>query len=136
MPLTAIPAPTATSFRVEFYLTHQQATGIPDLGTPLFSATLSFTQVHEQLEFTSLQVGCYSRVPAPSAFYSYSATLSTPFHAEPGVRYWINIMANTANLDPSWAWRVGRTDNGYSVFQLSSGTVTTYTTDLAFSLSQ
>src|SRR5262249_47805067 len=38
-------------------------------------------------------------------FYTYSATLQTPFVAEPGTTYWLSIVADDASPTPQWFWQ-------------------------------
>lgn len=140
--ISTVPLPAATSFFVAFYADRNGFPAwyadavVPASQVPLLGATYAVGQLREQLDQTSLNGPCGSRVPAPSALYTYTLTLATPFQVVQGRRYWLSIRANTPDAGILWGWRLGKPDNGASGFVLAESTASIYTTDLAFSLSE
>ncbi len=95
---------------------------------------------HEEVDFeiaSSSDIGCAGKGPPTGlAYYKYAATLSPPFDAEAGTRYWVRIAVQMSPSDFRWGWRVGTQDNSRSVFNLVPGNISTYRVDQAFFLSQ
>ncbi|MCC7055304.1 MAG: hypothetical protein IT355_18675 [Gemmatimonadaceae bacterium] len=126
----AAPAPTASAFTVAFY---PDASGRPNIAAPIQVTTLTLAQANQVFDRNVSNLSCGSATNVTYAFYSYSATLATPFVAAAGVKYWMSVQATTPSYDVYWGWRNGTTDNSLSV-QLFTGAFTTYPADRAYSL--
>ncbi len=124
------PAPTATSFRVSFYT---DASGRPNLTTPVQSSTYTLAQTGQTFEKNQSGLTCGTAANTTWPFYRYSVTLATPFVAAPNTKYWVSVQALTPSYDVYWGWRDGTPDNNSSL-QLFQGTYTTYAIDRAYSL--
>jgi hypothetical protein len=122
------PVPVATGFTVSF---HADIAGVPDTTAALQSETFTLAQVGETFD-QNLQTTC-GTTPTTWGFYDYSVTLSNPFVAAPGTRYWLSVVAHLPATDLFWGWRRGTTAVGGSL-QLMQGQWTTYPADRAFSL--
>lgn len=72
-------------------------------------------------------VGTYFNNP----IYDYSASMN--FTATTGVQYWLSIVANEPSTFPQWAWSEGTGGDGSS-YQLYEGDLSTFGSDLAFTL--
>jgi len=121
------PVPIATSFTVSF---HADNGGLPN-PTALQSETIPLAQVAETFDQNSvLECGTTSTT---WGFYNYSATMTTPFVAAAGTRYWVSVVANLPATDLFWGWRNGTVDNNNSV-QLFQGAFTNYNLDRAYEL--
>lgn len=129
------PAPVVRSFQVAFYPDNN---GRPaEYGYPLYEATFTPAEAHEQLTFDSGPgtSGCDWWAPTAS-YYDYTAVLPMPFPVTAGTRYWLLMRADTGNTGP-WGWRIGMQDNNYSMSYTRSAAEFRNPDlyDLAFSLS-
>lgn len=124
------PAPTATSFRVSFYT---DASGRPNLSTPVQSSTYTLAQSNQTFEKNQSGLTCGTAANTTWPFYRYTVTLATPFVATPNTKYWVSVQALSPSYDVYWGWRDGTPDNNSSL-QLFQGTYTTYAIDRAYSL--
>jgi hypothetical protein len=125
------PPPTATSFHVAFY---PDAGNTPNTSAALVGATYPVGSVTQTLLTTYPAGVCGAASPTSWPMYNYTVTLNTPFSAQPGVRYWFSVQANTPNLTTYWGWHSGRPSNNRSVQILATGATNVFTTDRAFSL--
>jgi len=74
-----------------------------------------------------------TRTAAPGGF-QYDVDLSPAFEAQPGVRYWVEIVNNLPG-PPYWAWRVAAPANTAAAFAANQfGPWNPVTDDLAFAL--
>jgi hypothetical protein len=77
--------------------------------------------------------GCYSRLPASFAYYTYTATLPTPVSVVAGQRYWLMVRADIGDSELMWGWRGGSGGDGKSLLTIAGHF---WPTDMAFSLSR
>jgi hypothetical protein len=96
----------------------------------LWSATYPIDQVNERLEHSQ---ACASSPQQTCGYYAYSVTMTTPFTAEAGTRYWLLIQAESppTYTTTGWQWRKGTPDNNFSRTSLAG---TTFPWDFAFAL--
>jgi hypothetical protein len=90
-----------TSFNISFYANNA---GVP--GTEVYSSNVSFT---ESLYGNFDLFGNGGSEP----FYSYAASLATPFVADQGIEYWVSIQGVTA-YPTYWSWYSGTGGDGSS----------------------
>ena len=133
----AVPRPVSRSFSIS--LSADNGTGrrpVAPVTAPsgqLLDAVFSPAEAHEELLFEALNsVGCGSKDPAPASYYQYTATLPRPLAVTQGTRYWIAILGETGDSGITWGWRVGRSDNGYTLPSFTADGY--YPFDMAFSL--
>jgi hypothetical protein len=126
------PAPTATasSFVISFYA---DANGQPDTGTPLQRTTVAVADAAQTLERNLGGLTCTGGNNTTWALYDYRATLSTPFSAAAGTKYWVSVQAVTPSYDIFWGWRNGTVNNSLSL-QCFQGACTSYAFDRAYAL--
>ncbi len=125
------PAPTATSFHVAFY---PDAGNAPNTSTVLAGGTYPVASVAQTLLTTYTAGQCGPASPTSWPMYNYAVTLNAPFSAQPGVRYWFSVQANTPTQSTYWGWHSGRPSNNRSIQVLATGANNVFTTDRAFSL--
>lgn len=126
----AAPAPTASSFTVSFY---SDASGRPNTAAPLQRTTFALANVGQTFQKNVSGLLCGSAANTTWPFYRYSVTLTTPFTATAGTKYWISVQATTPSYSVYWGWRDGTVDNRMSL-QLFQGVYTVYNVDRAYSL--
>ncbi len=129
-PGAAAPAPTATGFTITFYA---DAAGRPNVAAPLQTQTFTLAQANQTFDKNVPGLTCGTAANTTWPYYSYSATLSTPFPAAANTKYWIGIQALSPSFAVFWGWRDGVPDNNQS-WQLFNGTFTSYPFDRAYSL--
>ena len=129
-PNAPAPSPTATGFTITFYADNA---GRPNVAAPLQSQTFTLAQVNQTLDRTVGGLTCGTATNTTWPYYSYSATLSTPFPAAANTKYWIGIQARSPSFAVYWGWRDGVPNNNQS-WQLFNGTFTSFGFDRAYSL--
>ena len=129
-PGAAAPAPTASSFTISIY---PDQAGRPNLAAPAHTSTYSVAQAGQTFEKNVSGLTCGTAANTTWPFSLYSATLSSPFTAEAGTKYWLSIQATTPSYAVYFGWRDGTVYNNLSL-QLFDGTYTTYNIDRAYSL--
>jgi len=129
-PGAAAPAPTASSFTISIY---PDQAGRPNLAAPAHTSTYSVAQAGQTFEKNVSGLTCGTAANTTWPFYLYSVTLSSPFTAEAGTKYWLSIQATTPSYAVYFGWRDGTVYNNLSL-QLFDGTYTTYNIDRAYSL--
>ena len=129
-PNAPAPSPTATGFTITFYA---DAAGRPNTAAPLQTQTFTLAQVNQTLDRTVGGLTCGTATNTTWPYYSYSATLSTPFPAAANTKYWIGIQARSPSFAVYWGWRDGVPYNSQS-WQLFNGTFTSFGFDRAYSL--
>lgn len=96
---------------------------------PLNAETHSTDRVSERLVVTR---ACDNLPQELCGFFEYSVTLTTPFTATAGTRYWVLIQAESPlNAASGWSWRKGKVDNGYSLSNIAN---LTFPWDFSFAL--
>lgn len=129
--------PAATSFTIAFF--PDNGAGFPKVyeldraGNPrsaeLYRATYSVDQVNEQLDAV---IPCTWTEIQQCGLYTYSLTLTPPFSASGGVRYWMLIQADVPfGGSGSWGWRRGTPDDNRAGTSIANAY---FVWDLAFSL--
>jgi hypothetical protein len=129
-PGAAAPAPTATGFTITFYADNA---GRPNVAAPLQTQTFPLAQVNQTFDKNVTGLTCGTAANTTWPYYSYSATLATPFPAAANTKYWIGIQALSPSFSVFWGWRDGVPDNNQS-WQLFNGTFTSFAFDRAYSL--
>jgi hypothetical protein len=133
----AAPAATATGFQVAFF---PDAGGNPNTASPIQSVIYPIGRTGENRDFDA-QANC-GATPTGWSFYNYSVTLDTPFAAAAGVRYWLSVQAQVNYVQAGnpgfifWGWRNGLSSNNRSVQISSTGALTEFPIDRAYSLIQ
>ena len=131
-PGAGAPAPTASSFTISIY---PDQAGRPNLAAPAHTSTYSVAQTDQTFEKNVSGLTCGTAANTTWPFYLYSVTLSSPFTAAAGTKYWLSIQATTPSYAVYFGWRDGRVYNNLSL-QLFDGTYTTYDIDRAYSLTE
>ncbi len=129
-PGAAAPAPTATGFTITFYADNA---GRPNVAAPLQTQTFTLAQSNQTFDKNVSGLTCGTAANTTWPYYSYSATLTTPFPAAANTKYWIGIQALSPSFAVFWGWRDGVPDNNQS-WQLFNGTFTSFPFDRAYSL--
>ncbi len=129
-PGAAAPAPTATGFTITFYADNA---GRPNVAAPLRTQTFTLAQSNQTFDKNVSGLTCGTATNTTWPYYSYSATLTTPFPAAANTKYWIGIQALSPSFAVFWGWRDGVPDNNQS-WQLFNGTFTSFGFDRAYSL--
>jgi hypothetical protein len=70
---------------------------------------------------------------SPVRVYDYGLTLTTPFSASAGTKYWLSIVPDTQGASPEWGWLTGTGGNGV-MFEELHHVRSWYPSDLAFIL--
>ncbi len=124
----AIPPAAAGSFRV----TLSADSGFDTVGfPPLYDVVFEASQVRQEHQFDILESswGCGAKVPAPVAFYRFSATLPTAFSVIAGRKYWLEVSADTDASGLGWGWRPSTPGRSWIRFYNA-----TYAWNMSFSL--
>jgi hypothetical protein len=129
-PNAPAPTPTASSFTVTFY---EDVSGRPNTATPLQASTYTVAQAGQVFDKTVGGLFCGTAANTTWPFYNYAVTLSTPFSAAAGTKYWISVQATTPSYDVYFGWRDGTANNNLSL-QLFDGVYTTFNVDRAYAL--
>ena len=129
-PGAGAPAPTASSFTISIW---SDLNGRPNTAAALHTSTYTVAQVGQTFEKNVSGLNCGTAANTTWPFYLYSATLSTPFQATGGTKYWLSIQATTPSYAVYFGWRDGTPLNNLSL-QLFNGVYTTYNIDRAYSL--
>lgn len=106
------PAPDALSWDIVFYASTGTAPGA-QLSLQNFAAA--------QVTSTFLGNGVLSlgaNTNYNASFYEYSIDITTPFVAQAGTEYWLSVMSQSTQLNPSFAWSGATGGDGSSYQQL------------------
>ncbi len=101
---TSEPPPALQDMTVRFFA--------DNAGQP---GTLVGTSTGQVLTFRDTGVDNTSAPSVPRRVYEYRVSLFAPFVADPGVKYWISPLGNTAGK--TWSW-VSATNSGTSAFRV------------------
>ena len=102
-------APNSTSFTIAFFADNG---GLP--GAQLATATIAQADCTPTLLGTDEFSTSDSIPDYPIPFYSFRAALPTPFVAAAGQKYWVSIVANTAD-ENLWGWYSGSGGDNASI---------------------
>jgi hypothetical protein len=132
------PGPTAVAFLVGIYA---DADGEPNQQMPLHVSVYPIARTAETREGEQLAPCGRGTIKCGWSHYRYRVVFDTPFMAEPGVRYWMSIMAHvgdvrTAASQPGvfWNWSGMLGTNRRSVLIRDNGTRADFELDRLYSL--
>jgi hypothetical protein len=95
----------------------------------MYIVTAPVTVTNERVDIT---LTCANSPQQQCGLYDYSLTLTQPFAANAGVRYWLLIQAETPSTAfAGWQWRRGTPDNQRAGTNIAN---TIHNFDLAFAL--
>lgn len=132
-----VPVPTATGFSVGFHVDRE---GNPNRDAPLHRSTYPISRVSETFH-SAWQARCGANATGQTewALFTYAVALDTPFVAEPGVRYWLNVQAQLreGRGSPkflSWGWSSQPQSNDRSILVNRDNSTVVFDTDRAWTL--
>lgn len=128
--LNANPAaPNVTAFQISFYADNN---GTP--GTQISTVTVPIAGCAQSSLGTVGFNAFNDSVTHQISYYSYRATLPTPFGAAAGRTYWLSIVGVNATAAPIWSWYASTDDGDTTCIQDFAGNRITRPSDRAVAL--
>lgn len=114
---------TAVGFVVTLYSATNDAAAYPDLASVLNQTIVDGPAGEAIVTKDAIMLLC-----------DYSVTLTTPFSANAGTKYWLSIAAKMNGLSPEWGWSAGTGGDGIALNYCHDQPNAQIANDLAFTL--